>query len=58
MNDLDELIEIANKLCNTLDKASENEKKFCYNVCDQLERMSWESFRMANDLKYIKENLC
>lgn len=57
MNELDELIATADKLCATLDKAAENEKKFCYNVCHELERMSWEALRMSNDIKLIREEM-
>lgn len=54
MTALDELIAIADKLCNTLEKAAENEKKFCDDVRLELERYSWEVFRMKNDLTEIK----
>ncbi len=55
MTSLEELIEAANKLCSSLDIASNNEKTFSYNICHELERMSWETLRLANDLKLIKE---
>jgi hypothetical protein len=55
MSALNELINAAEKLCESLDKAASNEKKFCHNVCNELERMSWETLRISNDLKQIKE---
>lgn len=57
MNDLDELIEVTASLCRTLDLASQNEKKFCQDLCIELERMSWNALCMSNDLQNIKENL-
>lgn len=58
MTEIEELIATADRLCANLDKASENEKKFCYDICHELERMSWETYRLSNDLKIIKEATC
>lgn len=55
MNTLNELIDLANRLCENLDKASQNEKKFNTNVCLEFEKLSWETYRMLNDIKSIKE---
>jgi hypothetical protein len=55
MSDLDDLIMTVNKLCLNLDRVSEQEKFFSDNIRCELERMCWESLRMANDLKQIKE---
>jgi hypothetical protein len=52
---IEELIQTADRLCASLDQASQNEKKFCDNICDQLERMSWETMRLVNDLRQIQE---
>jgi hypothetical protein len=57
MSNLQMLIETTENLVKNLDKASQNEKQFCYDVCMELEKMSWETFRMMNDLKQIK-NYC
>ena len=55
MNEMEELIAAAERLCNSLDKSAQNEKKFCHNVCHQLELLSWETLKIKNDLKYLKE---
>jgi hypothetical protein len=55
MTNIQELIESADHLCASLDKAAQDEKRFCNQVLHELERMSWETLRMANDLKHIKE---
>ena len=55
MVNIQTLIETTEKLCSTLDSASQNERQFSLNVCMELEKMSWEMFRMSNDLKQIKE---
>jgi hypothetical protein len=55
MSALDELIETANRLCTSLEIAAENEKIYSTNVCLELERYSWEIYRMMNDIKVIRE---
>jgi hypothetical protein len=55
MSALQELIDAADKLCNNLDIASQNEKKFATDVCLELERFSWEMYRMKNDIQHIQE---
>jgi hypothetical protein len=55
MSALDELIETANKLCTSLERVAENEKIYSTNVCLELERYSWEIYRMMNDIKEIRE---
>jgi len=55
MTILDELVESADKLCKTLLEASNNEKMFSTNVCLELERLSWQTRRMENNIKSIKE---
>jgi hypothetical protein len=55
MSALIDLIATADHLCNSLEKASENEKKFCYDICQELEQMSWETYKMMNALQEIKD---
>ena len=55
MTTLQEIINLANDLCESLDKAALNEKKFCADVCLELERYSWETYRLANNVREIKE---
>lgn len=55
MSELEQLIAIADRLCNNLDIAAQNEKKYTNNICLELERMNWETLRLMNDLKEIKE---
>lgn len=52
---LQELIEMGEKLCSTLEKASLSERKFCLDVQIEFERMMWDSIRMTNDLRNFKE---
>lgn len=54
MTNLQELIETANNLSNSLDRAAQNEKKFCHDICMSLEQMSYEIFKIANGLNEIK----
>lgn len=54
MTNLQELIDTAYKLSETLEKASNDERKFCFDVQHALEIMSWEMLKHANELKEIK----
>ena len=54
MTNLQDLIETANRLSQTLEKAACEEKRFSDDICMILERMSWEIFRVSNDLNEIR----
>ena len=54
MTNLQELIEIGLLLSQNLEKAANEEKRFCTDICLTLERMSWEALRLSNDLESIK----
>ena len=55
MSALDELIEVADRLCVNLENASADEKKFCQDVCEELERYSYEVFKMTNGIRELKQ---
>jgi hypothetical protein len=55
MTALEELIQTADRLCKNLEIAAQNEKKYSSNICLELERYSWETYRMMNDIKQIQE---
>ena len=54
MTNLQELIETANKLSKRLEEAANEEKRFSVDICLALERMSWESMCLSNDLEAIR----
>ena len=54
MTNLEELIETTQILSDRLDQAANDEKKFGYDICMRLESMSWETLRLANEIKEIK----
>jgi hypothetical protein len=54
MTNIEELVAAADKLCATLEKAAQDEMQFSYTICNELERMSWETFKMANQLKTLR----
>lgn len=56
MTDLHELIETANKLSKRLSDAADDEKRFCYDLQLRFEQMSWEVFRLSNDIQEIIYN--
>lgn len=55
MGVLEEVIEIAERLSQKLEKIAENEKMFCDDLCLEMERYSWEVFRMKNSIQQLKE---
>lgn len=54
MTKIQDIIDIARKLCETLDEAASSEKQFCVDLQLRFEQMSWESLRMADELNEIK----
>jgi len=52
--DIDELIESANRLCANLDVTAQNEKAFCEKIKTELEFISWDQIRIANNIKEIE----
>lgn len=55
MTKIQDLIDIARKLCETLDAAASSEQQFCVDLQLRFEQMSWESMRMADELTEIKQ---
>ena len=55
MSNLDELISTADRLCKTLEESAENENKFCYDLCIELEKYSHQVYKMMNNIKELKE---
>lgn len=53
--DLQDLIDTCNKLCNRLDEMAAEEVRFGYEMQSELERLSWEIMKNSEDLKSIKE---
>jgi hypothetical protein len=54
MTNLQELIETAHRLSNSLEQAANEEKRFCVDIQIRLEALSWELYRTANELREIK----
>lgn len=54
MTNLQELIDTANRLSNTLESISNEEKKWCVDLQLTFERMSWQCYCLANELQEIK----
>ncbi len=57
MNDLQDLIDMTNKLCATLDTIAENERKFGYEISCKLGDMAYEAYKINCDLQNIKESV-
>ena len=54
MTDLQKLIDTALILSQNLERAASEEKRFCVDICLALEKMSWETLRLSNDIISIK----
>lgn len=57
MSDIEQLIETAYKLSNTLSMLADNERKFGYDLCYRIEQLSYDMNKSANDLKDIRSYL-
>ncbi len=55
MTELEKLIEIANRLCNRLDKMANEDHKFCKEMQLALERSSCEIQHQINDIQNTYE---
>lgn len=55
MTNLQELIDIANKLSMRLEQAASEEIRFCIDIQLKFEQLSWELLRTANEINDIKE---
>lgn len=55
MTKIQDLIDIAHRLCETLDAAASNEMQFCVDLQLRFEQLSYESLRMADELTEIKQ---
>ena len=54
MTNLNELIDISNKLSKRLEDAANDEKSFCIDFQLRFESMAWECLRLSNEIKEIK----
>lgn len=54
MTNLQELIETANRLSQNLERAANEERRFCIDIQMRFEQMSWETLRLANEIQEIK----
>jgi hypothetical protein len=57
MTELEELIAMADAVCQRLDKMSMNEKNFCVDMCIQLEIWAWETCRMVRTLQDARNEI-
>ena len=54
MDHLEDLIKTAMNLCNTLEKMAENEKKFGVEIAHEFEHLSYDAFKISDNLNGIK----
>jgi len=57
MTELEQLTETGYRLSNTLSIMADNERIYGHELCRQLEYLSWESLKIADDLKEINSLL-
>jgi hypothetical protein len=53
MNDIDQLIETTNRLCNRLQLMANDERQFGFDLCHRMEQLSWEIEKSANEMRDI-----
>lgn len=53
--DLQNLIDTAKALCEKLEQAAKEEQQFCQDLENEFEVMSWQVFRMTEELRLIRE---
>jgi len=57
MKDVEELVQMADRLCEGLDNMARNEKRFCIDLCAQLEIWSWDTYRISQTLRNINQEV-
>lgn len=57
MTDLDLMVEAGYRLSNTLSIMADNESRFGHELGMALEHLSWQSLKIADDLKSIRSQL-
>ena len=55
MTDLQELIEVADRLCQRMEKFINYQSKFGTGICLELEQKIWEAFGLANEIRLCNE---
>lgn len=53
MSNLDQLIETAYRLSNTLSTMADNEIKYGWDLCHRIEILSYEMYKAANEMREI-----
>lgn len=54
LRELNKLEEIARNLCARLDKMAEDERQFGFEICHQLESISYDTFKIGENLKDVQ----
>ncbi len=52
--DLQNLIDTAKVLCDRLEEAAKSEREMCADLECEFEKMSWDVFKVMEDIKMIK----
>jgi len=53
--DLELLIDTAKTLCDRLEQAAKEEQEMCQELQDEFEIMSWQAFKIMEEIKLIKQ---
>jgi hypothetical protein len=54
-SELEQCIALLNNISSRLERIAENEKTFGIDMCLELEKFSWESYKMANNIQEIQQ---
>lgn len=55
MNDVQELIDTCEKLCHNLGEMAANEKRFCVDLCQAFDMMSFQVHCMGSDIRELTD---
>jgi hypothetical protein len=53
MNELQELINLAEKICKNLEQMANEEKKFGFEMCSVLDQMSYDTGTIRNQMMFV-----
>lgn len=54
MNEIEEIKKLLANISNRLDNMSQQEKQFDLDVCIYFENLSWETYKMSNNLNELQ----
>ena len=51
--EIEELVEMCDNLCHRLGQMAAQDKRYCQDLCQGFDMMSWEAYKISHDIKFI-----